>query len=456
MNVVTLAAGRIRFAVPELLSLEHHDVTVIDRDAAVLERVSAELDVATRLGSGTDWKLLEEVMESSPDLFLALTGVDETNFSACAIAKGLGFKETVARLTNWNYLNTTRLDFGRIFAVDHFVSPEVLAAQEIYQYLLSLGSVKLESYAHGAVQMRTLTIPLKWPKAGRPIFELAIPEGLVMGLISRPLAPGKGRAGERYQIIFPHGKDCFYPGDEVTLIGTAEEAEQAHLFFGVPQHRVGSAVIVGGGRVGLHIAKTLSQRGAKVRLIEKNRQRCIELSELLPYVTILHHDGADLAFLESERVETADVFIACTRQEEINVLISLFAREVGCKEIVVVGSSIKMAPMLKALGVSHFVSPRSSAANRVMAIARQEKVIATSSLYDNRAKIMEIKVSLESKIVGIPLAELAPLLPDEFLFGMIQNRGRTMIARGKRILCPGDSVIVITAPKYSDKILELF
>ena len=451
MRIVIIGAGQIGLATARLLSEEDHDVILIDKDDLALERAAQDLDIAARVGSGTDWKLLEELMEVAPDLFLALTDADEVNLAACTIAKGLGFGQTVARLRSLDYFTPTRLDFGRMFAVDHLVSPDLLAAQEIYKYLLSLGSIRMESYGHGAVQMRTLTVPRKWSKAGKPIQELDIPEGMMVGLIARGSSSSK-----RPQIIFPHGDDHFEPGDEVTMVGIAEPSEQIHTFFGIGQKRANNVVIAGGGLIGRYLSKQLSERGVAVRLVDCDRIECAKLSEALPKVTVLHHDATDYSFLEAERVDQADVVISATKKEEVNILIALLARQAGCNHVTAVVGNTVMAPMLKNLGVTHVASPLTSAANRILAVAGARTVIATSALYENRAKVVELKVSANSKIVGIPLAELGPQLPREFLFALIQNRGRTLIAHGSRTLCPGDTVIVITAPQHTEQILELF
>ncbi len=456
MKVVIVGAGDIGLSIAELLSKEHHDVILVDRDRALLERAVQDLDIATKVGSGTDWTLLEELKELSPDLLIAVTDQDETNLVCCSVAKGLAYPKTVARVRQWKYLSRTRLDFGRLFAVDHFVSPELLTVQEICKHILSLGSIRVENFALGAVQMRTLVVPAKWDKAGVSLADLQLPAGVMVGLIARPMEAEKERPLEGQRIIFPHGSDIFSPGDEVTLIGQTEPMGEIHHYFGIHQKPVHSAVIIGGGLVGFHTARTLLDQNVHVRIIERDRARCIQLADSLPDATIINHDGTDLNFLLEERVSKADVLVACTKSDEINVHASLLAREIGCDEVISVVADIESAPMLKQMGVSHIVSPRTSTSNRILSIAQSRSIRSSTSLYENRAKILELKVSMDSAIVGIPLADLGPHLPTNFLICVLQNRGRTMVAHGQRILCPGDSAVVISSPQDLDEILELF
>ncbi|MGE3953615.1 MAG: Trk system potassium transporter TrkA [Parachlamydiales bacterium] len=447
MKVVIVGAGDIGIAIASLLSAENYDVILVDQDAHRLEKASEDLDIATTRGSGTDWKVLEELQEFTPSMLIAVTDSDEINLTCCAIAKALAYPITVARVRQASYVSKSRLDFGRIFSVDHFVSPEYLAALDVATYALNLGAVKVQNFAMGSVQMRTLTVPQKWKRAGIPLAKLDLPTGVLAGLIHRR---------DHEAIIFPHGEDSFRPGDEVTLVGQTEPMEEIHEFFGMKQKRVDSAVIIGGGLIGTQVARLLLAHNVRVRIIERDRQLCTLLAERFPEAIVIHHDGSNLEFLRSQRIGDADITIAATRSDETNVFAALLAQEAGAKQVVAVVSEAAAVATLTRHGITHIVSPRSVAANQIIQIAQSESITSSTTLYENRAKVLELTVSMRSKIVGIPLAHLAPYFPKEFLIAVIQNRGRTLIADGRRILCPGDTALVITSPKQVDEVLSLF
>ena len=153
MNIVIVGAGTIGRYISVLLSKENHNVILVDVDEKKLEEASRQMDVAIKVGSGTDWQVLDQLLDSSPDLFVALTNDDQTNLVSCSIAKNLGYPRTIARIRDNRFLNRTRLDFGRIFDVDHSIGPELLVANEIYKYMISPGSLRVETFAHGAVQL---------------------------------------------------------------------------------------------------------------------------------------------------------------------------------------------------------------------------------------------------------------------------------------------------------------
>lgn len=449
MNIVILGAGNIGSYLALTLSKENHNVTVIDPDAAALEKVSGMADVAIRVGSGTDWTLIEELMELSPDLFVAVASNDETNLVACTIAKNLGFPKTVARISQTSYLNRSRLDFGRLFFVDHLIAPEIIVAHDIFTCVLNPGNLAVENFAHGAVQMRTLTIPKDWSHGGKKIAELGLHDNLLVGVIERKLQ-------EKEDVIFPRGNDLLMPLDEVTMIGDSNVMAQLPTYFGLPQKKVQSVTVVGGSAIGVELCRILQEHEIGVHLIEKDLEKCRKLAEELPNVTVFNQDGTDLNFIRSEKIHLSDVFVACTRSSETNILAAAVAKQAGCDEVIAVISEISLAPLLRNLGIFYTISERESFAKRVHSILLEENVISVSSLYENRAKIMEIKVSSDSQIVGIPIADLSSYLPQDFIIALIENKGRIMIAKGSHILAPGDTVILICSPKHIAELEKIF
>jgi trk system potassium uptake protein TrkA len=449
MDIVIVGAGTIGSYVASFMSKKDVNVTVIDTDERKLDLLSRENDVATRLGSGTDWRLLDELTEFSPSLILALTQNDETNLVVSSIAKNLGYSQAIARVRQEHFFNQVRLDFPRLFFVDQFIGPEFLAAQDILKLISLPGSIEVQSFSHGAIYMRTLRVPLSWKHGHKKLHELNLPKGLVLSLIYRLSAQGKE------EIIFPHGGDVILPGDEVTFIGEAAKVEELHTVFRLPVKKVESVVIIGGSLVAYHLACLLIEKGVSVRILHHDYTACIRLARQLPEATIINHLETDLTFYESERFDKADYFIACTESDERNLLASALAKKAGCRQIVALLDGVLYSSLVKDLQIKT-VSPRMSAANRILTLVQAEKVSSMVSLYENQAEILEFRVSLDSQIAGIPLATLGPLLPREFLIAVIQNRGRILVANGDRILCPGDTVIAISSPEHVRELRKLF
>lgn len=447
MNIVILGAGKTGSYVAATLAEEEHNVILIDKDAKALEQVGRESDVATIHAGAPSWKLFEELIENKPDLFFAATGDDETNLVSCSLAKNIGFPKTIARIQARDYLNHPQLDFGRLFFVDYFIGPEILAAQNLFKMLVHTGDLAVEHFAHGAIQMRTIQIPERWDRGSTPISQLLLPEDLIAGLIRR-----KWEGSE--SILIPHGGDYILPGDQVTLVGEAKVMHHLHEIFHSPAVRIASIVIVGGSSVAVHLTHFLCQQKIDVRIIEKNTARCEKLAELLPQATIINRDGADPQLLRSERVQDADALVSCTHFDDTNLLIASLAKQLGCRKAIAEITDGGLAPILEKVGVIPALSGRVNVANRILSILDEETTLSVASLSCDAAKIVELKVSPSSKVVGIPLSDLD--LPKGLLIAVIESQGRVMIGRGNRILRPEDIVIAICHPVQIPKLQQLF
>ncbi|MBN4066939.1 Trk system potassium transporter TrkA [Simkania negevensis] len=453
MNIVIVGAGVLGSYVAKVLSQEGHNIIIVDKDPHRLSEIFHTIDVAIHEGSGSDWRVLEELTDLEPDLFISLTDSDETNLAACTIAKNLGYKQTVASIRATEYLDTSRLDFNSLFYADHLICPDLIVAQEIFRNIgaIDFGSSTVGTFANGAVQIQSLVIPNEWEGRGKDMMHLALPEGVMVGLIRRQREDGE------HEIIFPHGKDRLLPGDEVTFVGETEQVVTLPLFFGIAEKTVKTVVIIGGSLTALLLAEILVRHDINVRFIDKSYQRCEFLSRRMPNATITHHDGSDTTFLLAERIDTSDVIITCTRHDEVNILGALTAREIGCNNIIATVGNMSYIPILEKLGARHTVSPRVCAANAIRMLTNPNvSVRSMLTLYEDRAQIIEVKTAYDSKIAGLPLSDLGPKLPKDFLICAIQNRGRIFIAKGDRIICPEDTVVVISAPKHFQEIGKIF
>ncbi|MDF2549480.1 MAG: trkA [Chlamydiales bacterium] len=446
MRIVIIGGGEIGFHVAERLSREKNNITLIDIDEARLTEISHSIDVRTRLGSGSDWRLLDELLFDAPsDMFLALTGSDELNLLSCAIAKNLGYPKTLARVKDNQYMNRSRLDFGHIFATDYLICPEIIVADEISSYIFSQG-FHMTRFAHGAVEMRTFVIPSRWRHREMPVKDFHVGEkGGLIALIRRP---GDREGADR--LIFPHGDDILLPKDEITVIGETERMEELHAFFGGSKAAMPSVLILGGSRTGLNLAKILEKKGMHCRIVDKSPAVCAHLAEELKISSILLQDGTDIHFLKNEKVGAEDVVVACTESDEANIIAAYMAQELGAQRAVAFLSSNKYQGGFKPLGIAHMVSLRVEATDRILSYAKGRKISSMTSLYDEAVEVFEVNVSLHSPLVGIPINELSQQLPKDFLIAAIQNRGRVMIAHGRRILSPGDTVIIVSKPQHRE------
>lgn len=434
MKIVLLGAGTRGSFLAATLA-EQHDIIVIDQDPKALEKVARSADVATRLGSGTDWKILEELAELSPELFIAMSSSDETNLVACKIAKKLGIPKTVARIRQNSFLDHSKLEFSELFSVDHLLGTELSVAQELFKYIISPHNQAIENFALGSVQMRTVVIPETFKQAGVPLSNVKLSDHLLVGIIKR-----------NEQVIFPKGSDHLLPGDEATVIGQLDAMQTLPEQLGIPKIPISSVVIVGGSGTTIHLCKLLEKQHIHIKIIEQDEVKCEQLAKLFPHSTILNHDECDFSFLQEEGIDRADLFIASTLSHEINILAAALAKEAGCRQVLAIVSDESSLPFLKRLGISYALSEKASLARQIHAIIENGSLVSIASLYDNQAKIVEIKISPDSNLAGAPLSDLNARFPTQFLIAMIENRNGVSVPKGNSTLAPGDTAIVICSP----------
>ncbi|MCP5492351.1 MAG: Trk system potassium transporter TrkA [Chlamydiales bacterium] len=449
MSIVVVGAGSIGTHLADVLAKEGKNVIIIDEDASTLARFARSADVATICGCGCDWKILAELAEQKPMLFLALTSHDETNLAACSIAKNLGYPTTLARITKPYLLDHTRIDFGRLFYVDHFLAPDLIVARDLFKSIVTPGTISAENFVQGAVQMSTLRIPDTWNPNGKKIAEYNLGDHLLIGLIQR-------HANDSDTVIFPHGSDELLPGDRVTFIGETDATLSLPNFFGIEKKTVKSVVIAGASMTTNHLAHILHEHNIDVTIIEADEKKCLNLATEHDYATVLHHPPTDQDFLIAEKVNQIDVFVAASDSIDQNILAATVAQEAGCSEVITVVSDTGYMHLLRRLGIHYAISDKLCVSNRILPIVHTDAVSSMTSLCEGRAKIVEFKVSSETKISGMPISDLAPLLPHNCLIALIENHGEVTIAKGNSIFSPGDTVIVITAPEHVPELQKLF
>lgn len=445
MKIAILGAGKTGAYAASVLAEENYDVTLIDQNSLALEQAGREADVATLLYGGLNETLFDTLARLEPDLFFAATGDDATNLTSCALAKNRGVPKTVARIKSPWLLQSPGVDLGRLFYVDHFVGAELAAAHDLLSILIHSADIAFEQFADGTLLMRTIQIPATWSKGDVLIRDLGLPDTLIAGLIRR-----------RASILFPHGDDVLLPGDEVTLVGATKTMHALHELFHIAEQKVKSVVLVGGSSIAVHLARLLLQQHVAVRVIEERASRALELADLLPNATVIHRDAKDSTLFSEERIERADAVISCTSEDGTNLLTCAMARRLGCPKAIALVGDPANSPLFEQAGVTPALSTRVSVTNRLLSVLHEETIHSVSSLSNDAAKIVELKIPATSRCVGVPLAELAKQLPKDLLIAVIANKDGVTVGRGGSILCPDDTVIVITGPHHLEQLHKLF
>ena len=444
MRIVVLGAGTVGTSIAQLLCEEGHSVSVVDHDSETTRRVNEQLDVRAVTGSAAQSSVLFQAGVLAADLCLAVTGSDEVNMIAASMAKAMGARRTIARVYAPVFRDLSTFDYQRHFQIDRLLSMEHLSAMELARAIRNPGAVAVENFARGELEMQEVLITVQMSSVGVPLKEINLPSSVRIGSIAR---------GGRTSIA--GADDVLEIGDRITLIGSREDIDDVkEKFQKEPPPKLG-VVIAGGGETGYHLARVLEGRRFAVLLMEKNRDRCEFLAAHLKQATVVNADAQRRASLEEERVGSADVFVACTGDDEDSIMACVEAREVGARTIMSIVSRPDYANVVGKLGIDHAVSPREVIAKQVLGFLNTGPVISRAPLAEGSdVEIMEIEVVPDAPATEHVLANLD--LPTQCLIGAVIRENYVMVPGADDRFSPGDTVVALVETSAVEKMLKMF
>lgn len=424
---------------------EDHDVVVIDPNEGNLESFS-KLDIASMQGEGSDLQTLRDCEIESSDVFIACTNDDNKNIVSCFMAKYLSDVECVCFVSNKESLSSLReLRSGakkedKTF-IDHIIWPEKLLTQEIFQIITVPEAVDVENFAYGKAKMLEYRIKENSVLLNKKIKDCKIQsETLIAGIV---------RGDE---LFIPNGNSELLLDDKVIFMGTPESLDitAAELF--QKNNKIEYVVIIGGGSVGYQLARSLEKTSIKVKIIEKDYQRCEFLSENLSKTLVLNGDGTDLDLLSEENVSEADVTICITNKDEKNLLCSLLAKQLGSKRVLTrVGRGIT-AKLFERVGVDVTVSMCEAAVDEVKNRIIERKANILASVEKGLGEVIEIILKNDYK--DRTLMELK--MPTSAVIGIVIRNNKVIIPKGQTLIRGGDKLVIFTKAQDVDKIRNYF
>ena len=431
MKVAIVGAGKLGVKVATALLGGDHYITVIDKNEAVLNRISQQMDVMTVAGNGKNIKLLENCGITSFDFLLASTDSDEKNIIIASFAKKLGCSKVIARVRDPEHMK--QLDFIKeTMNIDHIVNPDLSITMEIYKYLVEKYTLTNGIFSSGKVAMVQFNVKKYRKLSGLSMIEVrkVLPNMLIVAI---------SRNGK---IIIPHGQTIIEDNDTIYLIGEKSEIHEFHQ----KVHEKGKytnlqkVMIVGGGKTGFYLADKLSEFGIAVKVIEKSKERCYYLSTHLDDVMILHGDATDTALLEEENIDEMDAFVTATGFDEENLLLALMAKQRGIEDVISKVSRQSYKNLIEKMGIDMALNPLDIITSTILRYVQGSKRIISSLLIQGQAEIMEIIASEEMKLTNVTLSELD--LPDGVLIAAIHRGNRVIIPDGNTVILPDDKVTI--------------
>jgi len=442
VRTVIIGAGEVGFNTARMLSQEGHDVVLVDRDEALVERAAEQLDALVIHGNGASPRLLAEAGVKRADLVIAASSSDEVNIIACLTAKAQGVSRTVARIHDPDYYDT-RDEFAReMLGIDFVIHTEQMAAKEIKAALLVPGAINVDTFAEDRIEVAEVVLAEDSPAVGQALKDVRLPEqSLIVGVVRR---------GEA---LVPRGDTVLEVRDHVLLISGGRRVSEVVGAVSTDTAPVREVTIYGGGRIGLRLALTLEEAGISVRVIERDEGRARHVASQLRRGFVLHDEGISRDFLLQERVDRTDAFVAVTGDDRANLLAAMYARQLGARMTIAGVSRGEFAPLADALGVDLTISPRTLAAEAILRFVRKGEVV-NLALLESGAEMIELRVPQRCPVAGRPLSEVG--FPRGAIVGALLRDGDVVIPSGRESLRPGDDVVVFTVEEAVDDVERLF
>lgn len=452
MNIIIVGCGKIGYSLIGELVNEGHDVTVVDTDSAAIEEITNVFDCMGVCGNGVDCNVLESAGASQADLIIAVTASDELNMLSCFLSRELGTKHTVARIRNPEYNGDSLAFMRHKLQLSMAINPEKLMAQELYNILKIPSAFKVDYFARRNLELIEVRLKPDSNLCGKrlsKIREKQKEEFLVAAVL---------RDGE---VIIPDGNFELRAGDVISLAASPGDMQKLLKGLGLLKKQARNIMIVGGSKTAYYLAQKLLESGNDVRIIEKDIERCVVLSELLPKsAIIIHGDGSNRELLLEEGMRTLDAFLCLTNFDEMNILTSLFVSTQDVSTVISKVNKSELADVAEGLGLDYTVSAKAITKEIILRYTRalgNSRGSAVETLYkimDGKAEALEFIVKENSPVLGIPLKEL-PIKPGLLIVGIIREGKKALIPKGDDMILSGDSVIVLSAGERLNDLSEI-
>ncbi|MDE0470757.1 MAG: Trk system potassium transporter TrkA [Ekhidna sp.] len=445
MRIVIAGAGEMGLHLAKLLVAEGQDIIIIDSDANVLEYVSQHLDVGTVKGSSTSPETLKEANITKADLLIAVTSFQEVNITTCILGKNLGAKKTISRISN-NELFAARAELNLSgVGIDEIISPASLAAREIKRLLKQSALTDTFEFDRGMLSLIGIAVDENSELLGKTLTEAAYlnpHHNFTTVAILRD-----------NQTIIPYGKNKFQKGDRAYFIAQPDGVERVTSLAGQKSFEIKNVMILGASKVGINTAKTLSKK-YNIKLIETDKQKCMELADELPNTMIINGDGRDINLLKEECIERTDAFVALTENSETNIMASLLAKKTGVPKTIALVENVDYIHLSQSIGIDTLINQKLIAASFIFRYLRKGEVLNIAGIHGVEAEILEFELGDSSQVLNKQLKDLD--FPKIAIVGGVIRQGRGMAVRGDFEFQSKDRVVVLSKPECIRKVENFF
>ena len=445
MKIIIAGSGEVGSHLAKLLSYESQEITLIDSNDEKLTFPNSQLDIRVVQGDCTSISILNKANISEADLFVGVTAGESRNLTACYLAKQLGAKKTIARISNPELLENENIDFSNL-GISELVSPELLTSKEINMVINRAEFTDPFEFDDGALITLGLSATHTSTFVGKTVVEAAeiFPETHFF-----PISIKRDD-----KTIIPRGDTVFHSGDHIVFMTEPGGEEELLKLSGQNNGEIKNVMILGGGRVGKKIAEDLSSDSISVKLVEINKERAEELAEELAECLVIYGDGTNSELLDEEHLDQMDAFIAVTGDSETNIMSSLIAKAKGINKTIALVDNLDYYKLTQISGIDTLINKKLLAADAISKHVHKAEVVAISQLDNMDAELLEFVVKENSKVCNKTIKDLD--FPRCAIIAGVIRDGKGYIVLGDFKILSDDRIVVCCLNDSIQKVEKLF
>lgn len=449
MKIVIIGNGKVGKTIIKHISKEGHDLCIIDKNPKLVNDLVNQFDIMGVSGNGASYEIQKRAEVDKADLVIASTPSDEVNILACLVAKKLGAKNTIARIRNREYFSQVQM-MKKELGLSMVINPELEAANEIVRMLDFPQALKIDTFAKGRISLVEIYVGDDSPLVGESL--QTIRQKYQVQVLVCAVQRGEG-------VTIPRGDFVIQGKDKLHITGTRSELINFLSQLGLIKTKISSVMLIGGGKIANYLGERLIHNRYKLKIIENNEKRCLELSEQFPKAMVLCGDGTDQDVLKEEGIEYVNAFISLTGIDEENIITAMYANKLGVPKVISKINRDSFVGMLESTGVASVVSPKNIAANRIVRYVRAlnnsigSNVVTLYKLVNNQVEALEFIVGDESKCINTPLKDLR--LKKGILIAAIIHNNETKIPGANDVIKVNDSVIIVTSEHHLNSLDDI-
>lgn len=439
MKVIVCGAGQVGWQIARHLSAEDNDVTIVDNNAELVAQATDALDVGGVSGFASYPDILDRAGARDADMIIAATHSDEVNMVTCQVAHSVfQVPRKVARLRAQSYRDVIYSDLYQRdhLPIDVVISPEQEVAEAALRQLAAPSTFDNEPFLGGTLQMLGISVDGSCAVLNTPLRQLSELFSTLRARIA-----GIRRDGRLFQA---DPEDQLYENDLIYAFVHRDDVSRMMEIFGKVNRQQERVIIVGGGNVGLAVARKLERRESRLRskVIERDRATAEEAAEALERTIVLHGDGLDLELLEEANLKTADAVLSVTDDDKTNLLVATRAKAAGCDNVIALINDPDLASLRDPLKIDAFIQPRATTVSSILRHVRHGRVSQVYSIGDAEAEVIEAQVMGTSPISGTKLRDVD--FPEGSIAAAVQKGDQLIVPDGDTRIDEGDTVVLFS------------